>query len=327
MADVAIKNGFNVIGIQRPLPKHRNKQIIFRLKELNIFDKVKFEVLDLTKKNNTDYLFKNYNPTYFAHLASQSSVLKSMKYKKLTREENEVISDNLIDSMLSKSMDTKMFFPSSATIFEGYKNKLVDELTSPKPLTTYSKTKHRTQERILELITEDNLLASVGIMFSHESEFRRSNFFSKIITEFLVDYKFKKRRKLTVGNISLERDIGYAKEYTEAIFKILSTGKNSKYIVSANRLSSLEDFIINCLNLLDIKYERISSKDSLSFVSKDTGKVFLSSNKSNYREIDLYGIQGNNSKIKKDTGWIPKLTLDQICSKMISYDIRKAEKL
>ncbi|GIR19900.1 hypothetical protein CM15mP35_01610 [bacterium] len=50
MADVAIKNGFNVIGIQRPLPKHRNKQIIFRLKELNIFDKVKFEVLDLTKK-------------------------------------------------------------------------------------------------------------------------------------------------------------------------------------------------------------------------------------------------------------------------------------
>ena len=85
----------------------------------------------------------------------------------------------------------------------------------------------------------------------------------------MVDYKFKKRRKLTVGNISLERDIGYAKEYTEAIFKILSTGKNSKYIVSANRLSSLEDFIINCLNLLDIKYERISSKDSLSFVSKD----------------------------------------------------------
>ena len=65
----------------------------------------------------------------------------------------------------------------------------------------------------------------------------------------------------------------------------------------------------------------------MSFVSKDTGKVFLSSNKSLYREIDLYGIQGNNSKIKKDTGWIPKLTLDQICSKMISYDIRKAEKL
>ncbi len=316
----------DVIGIQRPLPKHRSEQIIFRLKELNIFDQIKFEVLDLADKNNTDYLFKNYSPTYFAHLASQSSVLKSMKYKNLTKEENEAISNNLIDSLMSKSMDTKMFFPSSATIFEGYKNKLVDEQTEPRPLTTYSKTKYSTQERIFELIADKGLSASVGIMFSHESEYRRSNFFSKIITEFLVDYKLKKRRKLVVGNISLKRDIGYAKEYSEAIFKMLLNNTKSKYIVSANRLSSLEDFIINCLTLLDIKFEKISNKDSLLFVNKENGKIFLSSNKSNYREIDLYGIQGNNSRIKKDIGWTPKLTLEQICSKMISYDLRKAEK-
>ena len=47
------------------------------------------------------------------------------------------------------------------------------------------------------------------------------NFFTKTISEFLVDYKFKKRRKLSVGNISLKGDIGYAGEYTEAIFKLL----------------------------------------------------------------------------------------------------------
>ncbi|GIR19901.1 hypothetical protein CM15mP35_01620 [bacterium] len=78
-------------------------------------------------------MFKNYNPTYFAHLASQSSVLKSMKYKKLTREENEVISDNLIDSMLSKSMDTKMFFLHQQLFLKDIKKKLVDELTSLNP--------------------------------------------------------------------------------------------------------------------------------------------------------------------------------------------------
>jgi len=270
-------------------------------------------------------LFSQYNPKYFAHLASQSSVLKSMKYKNLTKEENEVISDNLINSLILKSKDTKMFFPSSATIYEGYQNIIVNEETKPKPLTTYSKTKYKTQYRIENLVYSEELLASIGIMFGHESEYRRSNFFSKIITEFLVDYKFNKRRKLSVGNISLKRDIGYAKEYSDAIFKILTKETSSKYIVSANKLFSLEDFIVNCLNLLEIKFEIINDGDSTSFINKKNGKVFLSSDKSKYRDVDLYGIQGDNSKIKRDIGWTPTLTLEDICSKMISYDIKKAK--
>ena len=87
----------------------------------------------------------------------------------------------------------------------------------------------------------------------------------------------------------------------------------------------MEDFIINCLNLLEIKFEIINDGDSSSFINKKNGKVFLSSDKSRYRDVDLYGIQGDNSKIKRDTGWTPTLTLEDICSKMISYDIKKAK--
>ena len=280
----------------------------------------------MTKKENTDYLFSQYKPKYFAHLASQSSVLKSMKYKKLTREENEVISYNLINSLILKSKNTKMFFPSSATIYEGYQNKIVNEKTEPKPLTTYSTTKYNTQYTIERLTQSGGLSASIGIMFGHESEFRRSNFFSKIITEFIVDYKFNRRRKLTVGNISLKRDIGYAKEYSEAILKILLKNTDNKYIVSTNKLHSLQDFIVNCLNFIEINFEIVNDKNSTSFIDKKNGKVFLTSEKSKYRDVDLYGIQGDNSKIKKDIGWFPTLTLDEICSKMISYDIKKSEK-
>tara|TARA_B100000579_G_scaffold437745_1_gene468731 strand:+ start:377 stop:1075 length:699 start_codon:yes stop_codon:yes gene_type:complete len=229
----------------------------------------------------------------------------------------------LINSLLNKSKDTKLFFPSTATIFEGYKDTLVDENTLPVPLTTYSKTKYKTQERIENLIDKKNINANIGIMFSHESEFRRSNFFTKTITEFLVDYKLNKRRKLNVGNISLRRDIGYAKEYTEAIFKILKHSKNEKYIVSSNNLNSLEDFIVLCLDFLEIKFEKVYKDKYISFVNKKTGKVFISSESTNYREIDLDGIQGNNSKISKEIGWKPKYKLEDICSKMITYDMNK----
>ena len=55
---------------------------------------------------------------------------------------------------------------------------------------------------------------NIGIMFSHESEYRRPNF-SKKVTQFLVDYKLHGNKNLKVGNLFLERDIGYANEYVE----------------------------------------------------------------------------------------------------------------
>lgn len=293
------------------------------MKELGIYDQIKFETLNLREKGNSDYLFSKYNPKYFAHLASQSSVSKSFKYKNLTKQENEVISDNLINSLISKSKDTKLFFPSTGTIFEGYKNKIVDEKTTPIPLTPYSKTKYKTQERIEDLIDRNSINANIGIMFSHESEFRRSNFFTKTITEFLVDYKLKKRRILNVGNIGLKRDIGYAKEYSEAIFRILKHNKSEKYIVSSNNLNSLEDFIVLCLKLLEIKFEKVYKDKCVSFVNKESGKIFISSESTNYRKIDLVGIQGNNFKINKELGWSPKYKLEDICSRMITYDLNK----
>lgn len=296
---------------------------MFRLKEIGIYDQIKFETLNLEDTKNSDYLFAKYKPKYFAHLASQSSVSKSFKYKNLTKKENEVISENLINSLMEKSKDTKLFFPSTGTIFEGYKNKIVNEETNPIPLTLYSKTKYVTQKKVQNLIDSNSINANIGIMFSHESEFRRSNFFTKIITEFLVDYKLNRRRILNVGNIALKRDIGYAKEYTEAIFKILKHEKCEKYIVSSNSLNSLEDFIVLCLKLLEIKFDKVYKDNCLSFVNKKSGKIFISSEPTNYRKIDLDGIQGNNFKINEELDWSPKYKLEDICSKMITYDWNK----
>ena len=64
-----------------------------------------------------------------------------------------------------------------------------------------------------------NLNFNTGIMFSHESNL--DVYFTKKVVEFLVKYVAAKERILYVGNLSIERDIGYAKEYVEAIFKIL----------------------------------------------------------------------------------------------------------
>ena len=123
------------------MPNYRKEQVTFRLEELEILDKINLKVVDLTNKNEVKDLIKEQKPRYLAHLGSQSSVKKSFKYKKLTEESNLKITENLVNAIENYSKDTVFFFPSSATIYEGYKNVQVNELTKPLPKTEYAKSK------------------------------------------------------------------------------------------------------------------------------------------------------------------------------------------
>lgn len=304
------------------MPNYRKEQVTFRLEELNILDKINLNVVDLTNKNRVDEIIKEQKPSYFAHLGSQSSVKKSFNFKKLTEESNLTITENIIKAIENYSKDTVFFFPSSATIYEGYKNVQVNELTKPLPKTEYAKSKYISQEYISRKIEEKNMQFNTGIMFSHESEFRRPNFFSKKVTQFLVDYKQHGNTKLKVGNLFIERDIGYAKEYVDAIYKIIRANNRQNYIVSSNRLYKLSDFINNCLDLLEIKYEVITKNKKMTYIDTKNNFEFISSEDNEFRKHDLIGIMGNNSKILNELNWQPKIQLKEITKKMIEYEIK-----
>ena len=264
-------------------------------------------------------LLKKYKPTHFAHLGSQSSVKKSSEFSELTRESNYLISKNIIESIEKYSQDTIFFFPSSATIYEGYKNKTVDENTKPLPMTNYAKSKYKTQQLIA---TKTNLQLNTGILFSHESEYRRPNFFSKKVTEFLSNYYLGKKGCLRVGDISLERDIGYAQEYVEAIYKMMRENQKNELILSSNKLYKLKEIIDNCLDLLNIKYEILIEDDILSYIDLKNSNKFIVSDNSEFRKYDLRGIKGNNTRIREELNWVPKIELEEICRRMINYEIK-----
>ena len=307
--------------MQRPIPDDRSEQIVFRLKELQIYDQIKFEVIDLMNTNKLVDLLKKYKPMYFAHLGSQSSVEKSDKFKELTQQSNYVISKNIIENLEKYSKDTILFFPSSATIYEGYRDKTVDENTKPLPMTNYAISKYKTQQLIS---TKKELQLNTGILFSHESEYRRSNFFSKKVIEFLTNYYRGKKGCLKVGDISIERDIGYAEEYVEAIYKMIKENQKKELIISANNIYKLKEIIDISLDLLGIKYEFLIEDKIASYIDLETGKKFIISDKSQFRKYDLRGIAGDNSRIKKELNWSPNIKLDEICQRMVNYEIKKS---
>ncbi len=172
------------------------------------------------------------------------------------------------------------------------------------------------------MIEENDMQLNNGIMFSHESEYRRPNFFSKKITQFLVDYASHGNKNLKVGNLFIERDVGYAKEYVDAIYRVIRANNRENYIISSNRLYKLSEFVNNCLDLLEIEYEIVAEGKKINYIDKKSNFKFISSEDNEYRKYDLIGIKGNNSKIFRDLNWKPKIQLKEISKIMIDYELK-----
>jgi len=323
LTKLALNNGFKVIGLLRPKTSKKLINQSSRLGEHFNNNDVKLIDTDLRDTSQLQNVIKEFSPAYLAHLASQSSVRDSFNDKKNTYESNTVVSNNLIDTIEKFSKETILFFPSSATIYEGYENTLVNELTQPKPKTVYSISKLETQNYIKEKIQTKNLNLNTGIMFSHESPYRSSKFFTKKIIEFLINYKENNKLSIKVGNLSIERDIGYAPEYVDAIFSILKNNRKEEYIVSSNTLTKLYNFLNICLDYLDINYEVVISDNNVSYINKDNNFEFITSTSDQFRVHDLIGIRGDNKKILEQLSWKPTKKLEQICEIMLDFELGK----
>lgn len=293
------------------------------MKKIGILEHLEILTTDFTSEESSYSLLKKYNPSYIAHFASQSSVFNSIAKKEETFKVNYLDTVEIIKSIQQVCPETIFFFPSSATIYEGYSNKIVNETVKPRPLSNYAKSKFEVQKYIAKLNKNKEFNLNTGILFSHESEFRKNTFFTKMIIEFLIEYKNNNNNQLTIGDISLGRDIGYSKDYVDAIYEIMKFNLKEEFIIARNKLTKLSYFLEMCLEELEIQYTIKYHENKTEYLNIKNNKTFLISNKSKYRDFDLRNIQGDNSKINKILSWSPQTDIREMVKIMISHEYRE----
>ena len=317
---------FNVVGIVRPGITNSKIQKFLLNSNINKATKINLEEVNLLNQNDTNDIIKKYKPEFFYHLASQSSVEKSFVENQSTLDYNFFSTKNIIDSIKENSKDTKFFFPTSCTVFEGYANLNVDENTNPKPMSPYAVSKYKSQEMLKAYNHEYDLNINIGLMFSHESKFRKDNYFTMTVVNHIIRYKYFKKDYIYVGNLNLTRDIGSAEEYVDAIIKINQSNNKGIYIVSRNDLYKLQHFVNLVCDSLDLNFSVEENGDELMFIDKSNNKIFLISSDKKSRQYEIDGIKGNNTKIFKDLNWEPKKNLEDIVEEMVSFKINEIYK-
>jgi GDPmannose 4,6-dehydratase len=130
------------------------------------------------------------------------------------------------------------------------------------------------------------------------------------------------KKILEIGNFDSKRDWGHARDYAEAIWRILQYRKPLDLVIATNKSYSIKDFIKECFNFLKIKVRFIGKGLNEKVVDKN-GKVWIKINKKFVRPKDIKILLGNSSLAKKIIKWKNKTSFKNLTKEMMKEDLRK----
>ena len=297
LADFLLKKNYKIFGVTRS----KTNKNLFRLKKLGIEKKVKVkEIKEMNFYSINSYLKKLGNLNEIYYLSGETSPIISINKPILTFQSNVNNLIFILEFIRMYKNKIKIFYASSAEIFENVKPKNVfNENSKIGPRTPYSISKAAGLWLIKYYRAYHNLFCSCGILFNHESPLRSKKFvFKKIIEE---SKKLKKGKgRLSLGNINVKRDIGWAPDYVVAMWKMLQQKKSLDLVIGSGKSYSIKDFLNQTFKLMKLE------------------KKVLINRKNLLRKIDILEYRSNPLLAKKKIKWKNNLSLKKIIIKMIN---------
>jgi GDPmannose 4,6-dehydratase len=163
------------------------------------------------------------------------------------------------------------------------------------------------------------IFACNGILFNHESHRRGETFVTKKIVSALCRIKEGKQKKLFLGNLSAKRDWGHAKDYCEAMWKMLQQKTSDDYVISTGKQYSIKQFVN--LTAKQLKMKIIWKGKGLKEKGyNEKGLPIIECDKKYFRPLDVINLLGDSKKARKKLKWKPKVNIHQLINEMITAE-------
>ena len=171
-----------------------------------------------------------------------------------------------------------------------------------------------------------NIFACNGILFNHESPKRGETFVTKKIVNGLCRISLGMQKKLYLGNLNAKRDWGHAKDFVEAMWKMLQKKSPSDYVISTGMQYSVKDFVDFVLQELHIKFKWKGSGIKSKCYNK-FGKCIIECDKKYFRPLEVDTLLGDSRKAKKELNWKPRTNIKKLVKEMVQSELNILKKL
>lgn len=239
LAQLLLSKGYRVWGSSR----FGRKAATSNLVRLGIADKITMESLALTDFQAIREMVTRIEPDEIYQLAGQSSVGLSFQQPMEAWEGIATGTLNLLEAVRLSDQEIRFYHAGSSECFGDIGEICADEATPFRPKSPYAVAKAAATWSVATYREVYGLFACTGILFNHESPLRPMSFVTRKIVAAACRIAGGSDEKLHLGNLSVQRDWGWAPEYVESMQLMLRQKKPDDYVIATGQTISLEQFV------------------------------------------------------------------------------------
>jgi len=301
LADLLLSKDYEVHGVVRRValedPEHRLSRLH------SILDRLQLHAASLESYASVHNVVASVQPDECYHLAAQSFVSYSFDDEFSTLNTNINGTHYLLAAVKNLSPRCRFYFAGSSEMFGKADEVPQSETTRFHPRSTYGISKVAGFELTRNYREAYGLFACSGILFNHESPRRGYEFVTRKISSSVARIAAGRSKELRLGNLDAKRDWGHAREYVEAMWRMLQQDDADDYVVATGETHSVREFV----------------ELAFGFIGKDY-RDYVVTDQSLYRPAEVNLLLGDYSKARQKLGWEPCIRFPQLVEEMVRAD-------
>lgn len=334
LADLLLQKGYKVHGIKRR-SSLINTQRIDHLYQDPHEKNVRFQLHygDMTDSSNLIRIIQETQPDEIYNLAAMSHVKVSFDEPEYTANADGIGTLRLLEAIriLGLEKKTRIYQASTSELYGLVQAVPQSETTPFYPRSPYAVAKLYAYWITVNYREAYGMYACNGILFNHESPLRGETFVTRKITRAVSAIVMGKQSKLYLGNLDARRDWGHAKDYVEAMWRILQQDKPEDYVIATGITTSVRDFIKLAFGevgvSLEFTGEGVDEKGMVKSCSNamyqlEKGACVVAVDPEYFRPTEVELLIGDPTKAKTKLGWVPQYDLAGLVKEMMESDLK-----
>ncbi len=339
LAEFLLEKGYEVHGIKRRASSFNTQRVDHIYQDPHLDHKnFILHYGDLTDTSNLTRILQVVQPDEVYNLGAQSHVAVSFEAPEYTADTDAMGTLRMLEAIRILGLEKKTrFYQASTSELYG----LVQETPQTETTPFYPRSPYAVAKMYAYWITVNyreayGMYACNGILFNHESPRRGETFVTRKITRALCNISQGLEQCLYLGNMDALRDWGHAKDYVRMQWMMLQQDEADDFVIATGKQISVREFVrISAAELgieLEFAGQGVDEKATVVAITGNTcssvnvGDVLVRVDPRYFRPTEVETLLGDPSKAKEKLGWVPEITVEEMCAEMVANDLDIAKR-